>query len=408
MREASSSGLPVGRVLAVTAATQAFSTLGILALAAMAPRVAADLGVSHALIGYQVGLVFGGAMVASLVAGALVRRFGAVRTSQISLCTIAAGALCSAWGSLPGLAAGALVMGIGYGFPNPAASHLLSRVPSKRGMNLIFSIKQTGVPIGGLLSGLVVPPIAVAAGWQMTFVVCAVLLALVAAVIGAARAAWDSDRAPGAPLLGAAGASIALVWRHAPLRWLALASFLYSGAQLCLTGFLVTYLVAEVGLGLIVAGTLLSLTHAAGAVGRLVWGWLADRLGSGGIALILNGTVAILGALATAGLSSGWPVWAIAIAVAAFGFGAMGWNGVYIAVIARQAPPGGIGLATGGSLAVTYAGSIFLPPGFAALHDQLGLSYAAAYAALTLVTAVGIACIVQARRWHLKLVSETN
>ena len=48
--------LPVGRVLAVTTSTQALSTLGILALAAVAPAAAKTLDVSPALIGYQVGL----------------------------------------------------------------------------------------------------------------------------------------------------------------------------------------------------------------------------------------------------------------------------------------------------------------------------------------------------------------
>ncbi|HEX5633337.1 MAG TPA: hypothetical protein VFX50_08920, partial [Gemmatimonadales bacterium] len=68
-------------------------------------------------------------------------------------------------------------------------------------------------------------------------------------------------------------------------------------------------------------------------------------------------------------MAPAWPLWAVGLAAAAFGFCAMGWNGVYIAVIARQAPPGHIGIATGGSLMVTYAGSVVIPPAFAALHN---------------------------------------
>ncbi len=394
------SSLPVGPVLAATTATQAFSTLGILALAAMAPHAAKDLGVSAALIGYQVALTFLGASAASLVAGGLVRRFGAVRTSQLSLWVIAAGCLCSALGSMASLVAGAFVMGAGYGLPNPAASQLLARVPSDRGMNLIFSIKQTGVPIGGLLAGLIVPSSALVLGWQGTFVGVAALLAGLGLAIGLARRAWDTDRQPDAPFASSVRASVALVWRHKPLRWMTITAFLYSGVQLSLIGFLVTYLVTEVGLGLVVAGTVMSAMNAAGAVGRLVWGWLADRLGSGGLALILNGVLSIGGALLTASISPAWPLWAIALAVASFGFCAVGWNGVYIAVIARQAPPGSVGLATGGSLAVTYTGSIVTPPAFAALHDQMGMSYGGAFAMLAFVTAVGIACIARARHWH--------
>ncbi len=394
------SPLPVVPVLSATTATQAFSTLGILALAAVAPRAATDIGVSAALIGYQVGFIFFAAAFAALLAGGLVRRFGPVRTSQLSLWLVASGCVGSAFGSIASLAGGAMLMGLGYGITNPAASQLLARLPTARSMNLIFSIKQTGVPIGGVLSGVVVPPLTVAWGWQPALVTCAIAILVLSAAIGVFRREWDSDREPGAPMLASARASVAIVWKHKPLRWLAGGSFLYSGTQLCLSGFLVTYLVADVGLNLVAAGSLLAVTNAAGAFGRLFWGWLADRVGSGGIALMANGALSMAGALATAALTPAWPLWAVAVVVAAFGFCAMGWNGVFIAVIVRQAPPGGIGFATGGSLSVTYAGIVVMPPAFAALHDQWDVSYGAGFALLALVTAAGIACVVQARRWR--------
>ena len=390
--------LRVGPVLALTTATQAFSTLGVLALAAVAPSAAAYLGVSPALIGYQVGLVFFGAMLSAPFAGGLVLRYGAVRTSQLSLWMVAAGCALSTLGALPALVLGALVMGLGYGIPNPAASQLLARLPSRRGMNLLFSIKQTGVPIGGVLSGVIVPPLTLALGWHAALVIFAVLLALLGVAIGTVRREWDSGRRPAAAMLAYAIESLALVWQHKPLRWLAGASFLYSGVQLSLTGFLVTYLVSDIHMGLVVAGSVLSLTHAMGAVGRLAWGWLADRLGSGGLALILNGVLATGSALATAAIAPHWPLAAVMAATAAFGFCAIGWNGVYIAMIARLSPPGGIELATGGSLTVTYAGVIVVPPAFATLHERLALSYGSAFALLSLFTALGVACVVMARR----------
>jgi fucose permease len=182
------------------------------------------------------------------------------------------------------------------------------------------------------------------------------------------------------------------------LRWIAIASFAYSAVQLSFTGFLVTYLVAEAGLSLLAAGTILSITHAAGAVGRLSWGWIADRLRSGSAALIANGVLAIVGSLATAAISLGWPASAIAAVTVLFGFCAIGWNGVFIAVIARQSAPHEVGMATGGTLVFTYAGVMAGPSLFGALHDHAHLSYAASYALLALVTAAGVACVWQARR----------
>lgn len=399
---ATEKSLPAGPVLAVTASTQALSTLGALALAAAAPRAATDLGVSGAMIGYQVALVFLAAALSALVAGGLVRRYGSVRTSQLSLWLVGAGCAISAMGSLALLVVGAVVIGSGYGMTNPAASMLLARVPSRR-MNLMFSIKQTGVPIGGVLSGVIVPPITQVAGWQAALAACAVSIALLGAIIGLVRRDWDSGRIPDAPLVASAFQSIGLVWRNPILRWLAGASFLYSGVQLSLTGFLVTYLVSDVGLGLVVAGSVLSTTHASGAAGRLVWGWLADRFRSGGGVLVANGIFAAASALLVAAIAPHWPLAAVFAASAAFGFCALGWNGVFIAAIARRAPPGTIGLATGGSLFVTYAGVIVTPPAFSAVHDQLGLTYGTAFALLSVVSVLGIGCVLMAWRARVRV-----
>jgi MFS family permease len=390
--------LPVGPVLLATTSTQALSTMGVLALAAVAPRAAAELHVNASLIGYQVGFIFLAAAFSALLAGGIVRRFGPVRASQASLTFIAAGCLASAAGTLATLVLGAALLGAGYGFTNPAASQLLSRAPSSRGMNLIFSIKQTGVPIGGVLAGVVMPPLTVTAGWQWALVVTALAVAALAVALQRVRGDWDTERRPDAPLLEAARSALAIIWKHKPLRWLAAASFLYSGAQLSLSGFLVTYLVSDVQLSLVVAGTILAVTNAAGAVGRLFWGWLADRLGSGGRALMANGALSMVFALATASMAPAWPTWAVALVAAAFGFCAMGWNGVYIAVIARQAPAGSIGIATGGSLMVTYAGSVVIPPTFSALHARVDMTYGTGFALLSLVTALGIACVYLVRR----------
>ena len=357
---------------------------------------------STAVIGYQVALVYVGAALLALAAGGLVRRYGPVRTSQLALWLVAAGCALSAVGPMPWVIGGALVMGLGYGATNPAASQLLARVPSKR-MNLIFSLKQSGVPIGGVLSGVIVPPITQWVGWQQALATCAVLIALLGLAIGVKRSEWDSGRTEGAPLLASVMQSIEVVWKHPILRWLAAASFLFSGVQLSLTGFLLTYLVTDIGLTLVTAGTVLSITHASGAFGRVTWGLLADRIRSGAGTLVANGAMTICGALLVAAIEPNWPMPFVIAACALFGFSALGWNGVYIAAIARRAPPGTIGLATGGSLFVTYAGVIVTPPAFAALHDRFDLTYGAAFALLSVVISIGVACVAMAWRARIRM-----
>ena len=337
-------------------------------------------------------------MAAAVFGGGLARRLGATRVHQCGLWLCAGGCALSALGTLATIAFGAWVIGLGYGATNPAASQLLARAPTSRNMNLIFSLKQSSVPLGGILAGALVPPLALAFGWQAALLAAAALMIALSLALAPLRERWDADRDPQEALLASPLAALAIVWRHAVLRWMALASFAYSAVQLCLTGFLVTYLVAELKLSLVAAGTLLSLTNAAGAVGRLVWGWAADRLRSGSAALVVNGALAIAGGLATAAAASDWPLALIGAAAALFGFSAMGWNGVFMAVVARQSPAHEIARATGGALAVTYAGVLVGPSLFAALHEHTGLSFGASYALLAFATAAGMACVMQARR----------
>ncbi|MEK9968375.1 MAG: MFS transporter [Ferrovibrio sp.] len=394
----SESSLSVWPVLAATTGTLSVAALSALALSAVAPKAAADLGAGAGLAGYQVSLVYTGAVFTSLIGGGFVRRLGAGRASQMALWLVALGCLLSALGSMQMLMMGAVVIGLGYGCTNPAASHLLSRTRGTAHMNLIFSIKQCGVPIGGILAGLLIPPIALAINWRAGLAFCALLALGLSIVLQRARRAWDADRQATAPLFLSPLAGLRVVWGHPILRWLALCSFAYSAVQLSLTGLLVTYLVNEVGMHLVLAGTLLAMAQTAGAAGRLAWGWLADRLRSGSKVLIINGAVAIAAAIVTAMIQADWPLSLISAVVTIFGFSAIGWNGVFIAVIARQAPRESIGLATGATLSITFAGVVVGPSCFAFMHDRLGLSYADGYLLTALVTLIGIICMVIARR----------
>ena len=390
--------LPVGQVLAVTTVTQVLGTTAALALAAVAPRAAMDLGVSPALVGYQLATVFSGNMLSALLGGGLVRRLGAARTVQLALWMVAAGSGISALATLPALALGALVMGLGYGVVNPAASHLLARAPSARNMNLIFSIKQGGVPIGGALAGLLVPLVTLAWGWRAALVGCALLAAGWSLVCASRRLAWDTDRDPAAPVLASPLESLRAISRNPALRWLTAGASFYASVQLCLTGFLVTYLVRDIGMDLVLAGTLLAVTNGAGAAGRLAWGWVADRLRSGTKTMIVVGLIAIGCTLAIAAVAADWPVWLIGVIVALSGFSAMGWNGVFFATIVRLSPPQAASSVTGGAIFWSSGAVAIAPAAFAALHDHAGVSYSGGYAMLALLIAAGIGCFVAARR----------
>jgi len=66
---------------------------------------------------------------------------------------------------------------------------------------------------------------------------------------------------------------------------------------------------------------------------------------------------------------------------------AIGWNGVYLAEVARRAPKGQAGMATGGTLAFTFMGVVTGPSMFGLLAEGVG-SYGLAYLFLVIPAAI--------------------
>ena len=384
-------------VLAMTTLVLAIAAFAALALAAIAPEVGDALDLPTSLIGYQISLVYGGAATSSLFAGTLVPRYGACRISQLSMLLIAAGCALATVPTLGTLIGASLVIGAGYGMTNPSASTLLVRFAPPHRRNLIFSIKQTGVPLGGVMAGLIAPTVALAFGWWAAPATVGGLAFLMAAGLETVRKSWDRDREPEAPAGESSLAGLRLVWRLPSLRWLSNACFWFSLTQLCFVGFLVTLLVEDVGYSLVEAGFLLSTAQVAGVVGRVSWGWVADRVGNGLGVLAVLGLRMALGSGLMMMLGSAWPPIAVQLIVLLFGASVVGWNGVYIAELARLSPEGKVGTVTGGSLSIIFAGVLIGPSLFAALYAVIG-SYPATFVLLVLASLAGTLSAVVARR----------
>jgi MFS family permease len=350
--------------------------------------VAQTLQVSPALVGLYVSVTYAGAMVATLMGGATVARMGAIRVSQWGLVLCALGLLLCAVPWLPSMVLGAVLIGLGYGPITPASSHLLARTTPKHQMSLVFSIKQTGVPLGSMLAGAVVPPLELLGNWQLSLVAVAVVCLLCAWVSQSLRAELDSDRQPDTRIRwGSLIEPIRLVLAHRSLLTMASCSFMFSMVQLSLTTYLVTFLHDDLSYGLVAAGLALSVTQLGGIGGRVVWGYVADRwLGARRMLLLLASMMA-LGALASAFLTTDTPQAVVIAILVGFGASAIGWNGVYLAEVARRAPPGKASMATGGTLAFTFLGVVVGPPMFGALSGLFG-TYRAGFVGLMVMASI--------------------
>ncbi len=356
-------------VLIITLAVQVQASLVVFTPPILAPVAQHDVGVSAAAVGLVMALIYVSSVPAALVSGKVIGRLGAIRVSQLCILFSSAGMALMAIPNPWVIAAGALIIGIGYGAVTPASSTVLADKAPLGMRSLIFSIKQTGVPIGGAIAGALVPFLIISIGWQYAAISIALIGVAVIAAAQPIQRGIDSSQphrhvASGTGLLE----PLRMVFSHARLRELAISSFAFSGMQMCLGSYLVVLLIERAALTVAVAGGALSVAMIAGIFGRLFWGVLADYGFSARSVLGLLGLLMATGAMLMTLIDNTWTLGFIYLVCFLFGASAVGWNGVYLAEVAHIAPPGRAGSATGASLAMTYSGVVILPSLFWLVH----------------------------------------
>lgn len=369
--------------------TYALVILASMTLPVLAPLASPTLGIPARYIGLYAALLYLAAASSSMIAPNLVARFGALRTSQGALVFAAMGLLLLAAGTPLSAAASALLIGAAYGPGNTASGQLLANMTSEGQRSAIFSIKQTSVPAGGALCGLIVPPLGVELGWQGASLAMSALCLAVALAVQPWRARLDGDRNPARALLPEQpSAPIATVVRGPRLRALGITGIVYSGMQYAFGAVMVAFLVDRAGISAVEAGLILSAAMVASVVARMVWGFVADftrpDMVLAGIGLLTAASV-----LAAVFVDAGWSRLGLVALGCWFGAAGFSWNGVYLALVADIAGPERAALATAGIMTFVFVGSLVFPAVFTAVTAVSG--YDAAL--LSIATATFVASI---------------
>jgi sugar phosphate permease len=261
----------------------------------------------------------------------------------------------------------AFVIGVGYGPTAPAGSDLLMRVTPRHRRATIFSIKQAGVPLGGVAAGLLLPAVAVYYGGVAAALAVATLLALVAAAtLGLWKGAMD-DAPPSQirfnviHMLLAPVRLLALVMHSSQLRLITAAGFSLGIGQGVVMGFFPVFLSDHAGWSVTAAGAAFALLQGLGVGGRVLMGWMSDRLGDPVRALtwlcfVSGGTMVLL---ATIGPNSSTLLIAVLSALA--GLTVISWNGVFLTGLAETAPEGRVGEATSAGTFIVFSGYVLCP-----------------------------------------------
>jgi MFS family permease len=356
-----------------TAAQTSFSAV-IIGLPVLAPA----LRDAHSLSLVQVGVVLDSLWIGTLLTllpwGVLADRFGErfVLAAGLTACGAALVGAGYAGGFGPLILLIGLAGAAGASVNAASGRAVMQWFPAaERGFAL--GVRQTAIPLGGLISALVLPQLSLRASFVFLAGLCVAGAVFGAAAIREAAGFAEDD------VLEPRGLGATL--RDHRLWLLCAGSSFYLVAQLAITGFLVLFLHDERGLSDGKAAGVLAGVQVVAVVLRIGGGRWSDRLGTRMRPLRIVGLASALTlAVATALLSA-----PLAVLIAAFvlaGGWSMAWNGLSFTAAAEIAGRSRSGAALGMQQSALAAAGAIVPPAFAAVVAASSWRVGFAFAAL--------------------------
>jgi sugar phosphate permease len=179
--------------------------------------------------------------------------------------------------------------------------------------------------------------------------------------------------------------------------------FFRVGVQTAFLTYLILYLQRTLQLSIITAGFFFALAHGSGAIGRITWGLVSDRIFGGQrkkvylfVALISGISFFIFGHLTPT-----TPILGIILIVAFLGFTAVGHQGVGLSLLAEVAGKECAGTASGFNQSFYFFGVVLMAPLFGLMVDTFG-TYSYAWTGLGLFSFIASGLVSFVREGYKK------
>jgi predicted MFS family arabinose efflux permease len=353
------------------------------ALAVLSSRIVEDLGITRS----QLGLLFTAVSIAGAagapMAGRIADALGGRRV--LSWLFVVVGVTNLALAAAPGYAWAlpiCAVAGLALAAGNPSTDKLIAGAvgPERRGS--VVGLKQSGPPLGVLLAGVALPPIATALGWRAAVAWSSVIPAvgLVAVLLAVPR---GQRRAAGVRRAPLSGATKATVW------WLTSMALVVSTGVAAVVAFLPLYAQEELAMSPELAGVLASVVGAVSVVGRILWGWHGGRFRALTTPLAAIGFVSVAATIAFWAADGAGP-WLLWVGAVGSGLSMMAWHAVGVLGLLTEVEPESIGGASGMVHLGSSVGFAVGPLVFGVLVDRAG-SYTPAWFAVAALFALQVA-----------------
>ena len=367
-----------------TGAQTAYSAV-FLGIPVLAPALQREYDLDLTEVGLAIAAANAGSVFTLLAWGLLADRVGERFVLGAGLAGCGAGLLVAAFAPSFAVLVLALTLGGAAGASvNAASGRAVMSWFRKDERGFALGIRQTALPIGGLLAAVLLPPVEAAGG------VRAGLIALAAGCLAAAIAGASGLRE--APHEESELTDIGHPVRDPRMWQLSIGSALVLAAQISILSFLILFLHAERGLSTAEAAAVFAVIQALGAAARILAGRWSDRLEARiaplrKLALGLTVTLAAAAALLSAPLGLLIPVFVAAGALS------LSWNGLSFTAAAELAGRRRAGAALGFQQTALAITSAVAPPVFAAVVEAG--SWSLAYGLAAAMPVAGIAVMRQ-------------
>lgn len=265
-----------------------------------------------------------------------------------------------------------VLIGVAGGLTLPTTSKSVMDWFDREGRATAMGIKQSGINMGGMVAGILLPYLAVRFNWQFSLKITAFMSAVSGIIIFLVYREYRH----GMPNYSESSLikikdSIYLIFDRKFLL-LSTVCFLMLLVQFGFTTYLVLFLTRKLKFDAILAGKYLFASFAAGILGRVGFGLISDFLLKGmrpTILLFMAITMTVVCFLLGVLSEYDSPTWVIFTLVLVFGLTGMGWNGMFLTIIVESAKKELSGTASGFSSIIGFIGVVIWTPIFGYILD---------------------------------------
>ena len=299
------------------------------------PFIQDDFNLSRTQVGIITGTIFGAATITSTGFGWLIDHFGARLMSGITM--VASGIAVASMvfsNSFSTVLIVAAIMGSLRPVGHPAGTKAILDWVSLRQRATAMSIKQAGNPLLAAIAAALIPPIAIAYGWQFAAVALGIFISIggifILAVYRDKETSIERKRSTKPFWQG-----IKSVITSRDLSFAMAFGFPLVGVQVATLTYFILYVHDDLGVSIIVGGSLLAILQVSSIVMRITWGVISDTLGKGRRKpiLLVAGLLTIIVLLTVAFLPQNTPYWGLVLVAIGLGATATSWVSLHLSLI---------------------------------------------------------------------------